>query len=131
MDQRTQVIAYLPREAAAEVSNHKEPIGRGRVEFNWFESELTAGSNGSGCQLHDLGFKRCGCQVMWDSNDLGCRLVSDSNECSCQLICDSNDLVVSWFEIQLIWLSIDLRFKRFGCQLIGRQAIWLSDLRFK
>ena len=63
-------------------------------------------------------------------------------------------LVVNWFEIQLIWLSIDLRFKWFwlsvdltfkwcGCKLIWNssdsvvnwseiQVIWLSiDLRFK
>ena len=26
--------------------------------------------------------------------------------------------VANWFEIQLIWLSNDLRFKWFGCQLV-------------
>ena len=52
-------------------------------------------------------------------------------------------LVVCWFELQVRWLSIDLRFKRFGCQPIWDsnesvvnwfeiQVIWLSiDLRFK
>ena len=63
-------------------------------------------------------------------------------------------LVVCWFEIQLIWLSIDLTFNWFGCQLIWGsndlavnrcvlqmisvvcwfelQVMWLSiDLRFK
>ena len=63
-------------------------------------------------------------------------------------------LVVCWFEIQLIWLSVDLRFNWFGCQLIWDsndlvvnrcvlqmisvvcwfelQVMWLSiDLRFK
>ena len=52
-------------------------------------------------------------------------------------------LVVNWFEIQLIWLSIDSRFKWFGCLLIWTssdvvvnwfetQVIRLSiDLRFK
>ena len=52
-------------------------------------------------------------------------------------------LVVNWFEIQLIWLSIDLRFKWFGCQSMCAsnelvvcwfelQVMWLSiDLRFK
>ena len=50
--------------------------------------------------------------------------MSDSNEvrfkwfCGCLLIWDSIDLVVNWFEIQVMWLSIDLRFKWFGCQLI-------------
>ena len=50
-------------------------------------------------------------------------------------------LVVCWFEIQLIWLSIDLRFKWFGCQSVCAsnavvcwfeiQLIRLSiDLRF-
>ena len=63
-------MTYLPHEAVAEVSNHKEPIGRGRVEFKWFESQLT----------------------------------SDSSEMKA-------DLVVMWFEIQLIWSSNDLRFK--------------------
>ena len=38
-------ITYLPHEAVAEVSNHKEPIGRGRVEFNWFKSHLMSDSN--------------------------------------------------------------------------------------
>ena len=81
--------------------------------------------------------------MIWDSNDFGCRL-----------IWDSIDLVVNWFEIQMVWLSIDVRFKWFwlsvdlnftwcGCQLIWDpsdsvvnwseiQMIWLSiDLRFK
>ena len=52
-------------------------------------------------------------------------------------------LVVCWFELQVMWLSIDLRFKWFGCQLIWDssdlvvnrfeiQMSWLSiDLRFK
>ena len=38
-------ITYLPHKAVAEVSKDKEPIGRGRVEFNWFESHLISGSN--------------------------------------------------------------------------------------
>ena len=38
-------MTYLPREAVAEVSNHKECIGRGHVEFNWFESRLISDSN--------------------------------------------------------------------------------------
>ena len=58
---------------------------------------------------------------MSDSNELsvkwfGCHLIWDSNDFGCQLIWDSIHLVVNWFEIQLIWLSIDLRFKWFGCQ---------------
>ena len=67
---------------------------------------------------------------------------------------ESNDLVVNWFEIQMIWSSIDVCFKWFwlsvdsnfkwgGCQLIWDstdlvvnqfeiQMIWLSiDSRFK
>ena len=39
------MITYLPHEAAAEVSNHKEPIGSGRAEFNWFESQWMSGPN--------------------------------------------------------------------------------------
>ena len=55
-----------------------------------------------------------------------------SNEFGCQLIWDSSELVVSWSEIQLIWLSIALRFKWFGCQSIrdsrvGSQLIWDSS----
>ena len=42
-------------------------------------------------------------------------------------------LVVNWFEIQLIWLSTDLRFKWFGCQSMcasndfGCLLIWTSS----
>ena len=55
----------------------------------------------------------------------------------------SSDVVVIWFEIQVIRLSIDLRFKWFGCQSIWDsnelvvnwfeiQVAWMSnDLRFK
>ena len=38
-------ITYLPHEAVAEISNHKEPIGRGCVEFNCFESQLMSDPN--------------------------------------------------------------------------------------
>ena len=38
-------ITYLPHKAVAEVSKDKEPIGRGRAEFNWFENELMSGSS--------------------------------------------------------------------------------------
>ena len=74
--------------------------------------------------------------------------------CQIQVNWKSNDLVVNRFEIQMIWLSIYVRFKWFwlsvdlnfkwgGCQLIwdssdlfvnqfGIQTIWLSiDLGFK
>ena len=43
------------------------------------------------------------------------------------------DLVVIWFEIQVVWLRPDLRFKWFGCQLVcdsndfGSQVIWDSS----
>ena len=47
----------------------------------------------------------CQIQVKWDSSDLVV------NWFEIQMIS-----VVNWFEIQLIWLSIDLRFKWFGCQ---------------
>ena len=122
---------YLPHEAVAEVSNHKEPIGRGCVEFNWFESHLVSDSN-------DLRFKR-----FWLSIDLGFKCFV------CQLIWDSTDLlvhwfeiqmihVVNWFEIQWIWLSTDLRFNGFACQMIWDSNglvvkwFWLSiDLRCK
>ena len=42
-------------------------------------------------------------------------------------------LVVNWFEIQLIWLSIDLRFNWFGCQSMcasndfGCLLVWTSS----
>ena len=38
-------ITYLPHEAVAEVSKDKEPIGRERAEFNWFESQLMSDSS--------------------------------------------------------------------------------------
>ena len=67
---------------------------------------------------------------MCASNDLGCLLIRTSSE-----------VVVNWFEIQLIWLSINLRFKwlvvnRFEIQELVLnwfeiQVIWLSiDVRF-
>ena len=141
--QSAKSITYLPRKAVAEVSNHKEPIGRRRVEFNWFESQLMSDPN-------ELRVKWFGCQVICDSSDLvviwfeiqmilvvkwfetqmiwlssdlrfkwfGCHLTWDSNDFGCQVIWNSSDLDVEWFEIQMIWLSSDLRFKWFGCQLI-------------
>ena len=66
-----------------------------------------------------------------------------SNDFGCLLIWTSSDVVVNWFEIQVIRLSTDLRFKCFGCQSIWDsnelvvnwfeiQVIWMSnDLRFK
>ena len=38
-------ITYLPHKAVAEVSKDKEPIGRERAEFNWFENELMSDSS--------------------------------------------------------------------------------------
>ena len=38
-------ITYLPHKAVAEVSKDKEPIGRGCVEFKWFESQLMSDSS--------------------------------------------------------------------------------------
>ena len=99
-------ITYLPHKAVAEVSKDKEPIGRGCVEFKWFESELMSDSS-------ELRVKWFGCQSIWDSNDL----------------------VVNRCVIRMIWLSVDLRFKWVGCQLIwdssdlfGCQSIWDSKL---
>ena len=66
-----------------------------------------------------------------------------SNDFGCLLIWTSSDVVVNWFEIQVIRLSDDLRFKWFGCQsiwdsndlVVNRfeiQMIWLSiDVCFK
>ena len=107
-------ITYLPHEAVAEVSKDKEPIGRERAEFNWFESQLMSDSIEVRFKWFglssDLKFKWFGCQSMCASNDFGCLLIRTSSE-----------VVVNWFEIQLIWLSIDSRFKS-----------WFSiDLRFK
>ena len=108
------LITYLPHKAVAEVSKDKEPIGRGCVELNWFESQLMSDSS-------ELRVKWFGCQSMCASNDFGCLLIRTSSE-----------VVVNWFEIQLIWLSINLRFKWFGCQSIrdsrvGSQLIWDSS----
>ena len=130
------IITYLPHKAVAEVSKDKEPIGRECAEFNWFESQLMSDSN-------ELRVKWFGCHLIWDSNDFGCHLIWDSNDlvvnrCVLQMI-----LVVCWFELQVMWLSIDFRFKWFGWQLIWDsrhlvvnrfeiQMSWLSaDLRFK
>ena len=91
----------------------------------------------------DLRFNGFGCQWIWDSIDLVVNWFWDSsglvvNRCVLQMI-----LVVCWFELQVMRLSIDLRFKRFGCQsiwdssdlVVNRfeiQVSWLSmDLRFK
>ena len=131
----------------AEVSKDKEPIGRGCVEFKWFESQLMSDSSEVrfkwfGLSI-DLRFKWFGCQVIWDSSDLDVKWFEIQvnlvvNWCVIQMI-----LVVSWFEIQVIWLWIDLRFKRLGCQMVwdsialvvkwlGIQVIWLSTgLGFK
>ena len=75
------MITYLPHKAVGEVSQDKEPMGRERAEFNWFESQLMSGSN-------ELRVKWFGCHLIWDSNDFGC-----------QSIWDSNDLVASSFAI--------------------------------
>ena len=139
---RVAVVTYLPHKAVAEVSKDKEPIGRDRAEFNWFESQLMSDSI-------ELRVKWFGCHLIWDSNDFGCQLIWDSadvvwfeiqmilvvNRCVLQMI-----LVVCWCELQVMRLSIDLRFKWFGCQFIWdlvvnrfeSQMSWLSiDLRFK
>ena len=129
-------LTYLPHKAVAEVSNDKEPIGRGYVEFKWFESQLTSDSN-------ELRVKWFGCQMIWDSNEFvvswfevqvswlsidlsfwwfGYQLMCVSNDFGCLLNWTSSEVVVNWFEIQAIWLSIGLRFKWVGCQLI-----WVSS----
>ena len=38
-------LTYLPHKAVAEVSKDREPIGRGCVELNWFESQLMSDSS--------------------------------------------------------------------------------------
>ena len=79
------------------------------------------------------------------------------NWCQIDTSCSSSGLVVNWFwspfdfrfacpsllQIQVIWMSNDLRFRWFGCQVIWDsngldvnwfeiQMIWLStDLKFK
>ena len=137
--QRAVDITYLPHKAVAEVSRDKEPIGRGCVEFKWFESRLMSDSSEVRFKWFglssDLGFKRFGCQSTCVSNDLGCLLVWALSIdacfkwfwlsvdlrfkwCGSQLIWDSSDSVVNSSKIQMIWMSIDLRFKWVGCQLI-------------
>ena len=151
-------VTYLPHKAVAEVFKDKEPIGRECAGFNWFENELMSDSS-------EVRFKWFGCELIWDSNDFGCQLIWDSVDFGCQLIWDSSDLVVNrcalqmilvvcWFELQVMWLSLDLRFKWFGCQSMCAsydfgcllfwtssdvvvnwfeiQVVWMSnDLRFK
>ena len=147
-DQNIQIfiITYLPHKAVAEASRDKEPIGRGCVEFNCFESQLMSDSSEVRFKWFglssDLRFKRFGCQSMcftwfWLCVDLSFKWVG------CQLIWDSSDLVVNRSEIQMSWLSVDLRFKWVGCQLVWDsidldvtwfevQVIWLStDVWFK
>ena len=74
-------------------------------------------------------------QLIWDS--FGCQSMCASNDFGCLLIWSSSNVVVNWFEIQVIRLSIDLRFKWFGCQSIwdsielvvnwfAIQVIWMS-----
>ena len=84
----------------AEVSNHKEPIGRRCVEFSWFECQLMSDSS-------ELRVKWFGCHLIWDSSDLVVIWFE------IQMI-----LVVNWFGIQVIWMSNELRFKWFGCRLM-------------
>ena len=111
------LLTYLPHEAAAEVSKDQAPIGR-KVrnsigsKVNWFQ-----------IQLFEF-------QLIWDSSALRYQIPLVWN--GCQLVWISNDLVVNWFEIQGIWLSIDLRFKWFGCQLIwiSSDVVVNCDLRF-
>ena len=118
-------VTYLPHKAVAEVSKHKEPMGRRCVEFNWFKSQLMSYSS-------EMRVKWFGCHLIWDSSDLVVIWFE------IQMI-----LVVKWFEVQVIWMSNDLRFKWFGWQVIWDssdpdvkcfeiQMTWLSsDLRFK
>ena len=119
-------FTYLPHKAVAEVSKDKEPIGRECAEFNWFESQLMSDSS-------EVRFKWCGLSSdlrfkwFWLSTDLrfkwfGCQSMCASNDFGCLLFWTSSDVVVNWFEIQVIRLSIDLRFKWFGCQ-----SIWDSN----
>ena len=70
----------------------------------------------------DLRFNWFGCQSMCESNDFGCHLIWDSSE-----------LVVNWFELQVIWLSTDVCFKWFWLSVDlslkggGCQLIWASS----
>ena len=131
-------LTYLPHKAAAEVSKDKEPIGRECAEFNWFESQLIHCQTGWGSNdLVVIWFEiqMIGCQLIWDSIDLVVNWIEILvvNRCVLQMI-----LVVCWLEFQVMWFSIDLRFKWFGCQLMcdsndfGCQLMWdSSDLDFE
>ena len=111
------------------------------VRFKWFWLSVDLNFKWCGCQLIeiqvirlsiDLRFKWFGCQSIWDSSDLVVNWLR-FKWFGCQLIWDSSDLVVNRFEIQAIWLSIDLRFKWFGCQSMcasndfGCLLIWTSS----
>ena len=63
----------------------------------------------------DLRFNWFGCQLIWDSNDLVV------NRCVLQMI-----LVVCWFELQLMWLSIDWDSSDSVVNWFEIQVIWLS-----
>ena len=87
-------------------------------------------------------------QVMRLSTDrkfnwLGCRVIWIFRV-GCHWIWEWNDLVVEWFELQMIWLSIDyLKVKWYSCRLVWTSSVlvgyWFesqmmrlsSDLKFK
>ena len=78
-------ITYGPCKAVAEVSNHKEPIGRGCVAL--VRKSI------------DVGLTRVADQVAWLPFDL-------------RFVCPS------LLQIQVSWLSVVVRLKRFVCQAI-------------
>ena len=83
----------------------------------------------------DVRLTRVAVQVAWLSTDFDRHLISGLlvhrffrfKWFGCRMIWDSGGLVVKWFEIPMIWMSIDLKFKWFGCQLIWNSSGWVIN----
>ena len=109
-------LTYGPRKAAAEVSNHKEPIGRGCVAL--VRKSI------------DVGLTRVADQVAWLRTDLDCHLIWGLfvhrsfrfKWIGCQLLWDWSDLFVKRFE-----MAVDLKFQGFGCQRIWNSKGWVVN----
>ena len=99
-------ITYLPHKAVAEVSKDKEPIGRGACGVQLIRKSIEIRLKWSEVQMIGLAIDNYVLQMI---------------------------LVVCWFELQMMWVSIDLRFKWFGIEIdlrlmwFGCQPIWDSN----
>ena len=133
------LITYGPHKAAAEVSNHNEPIGRGCVALvrKSIDVRLTQVADQAAwlstdfdCHLiwgllvhRSFRFKWVGCQLLWDWSDLFVKPFEMSIDLKfqwfgCQLTWNSNGWVVNWFEIRVTWLSTDVWLNWFWLSLV-------------